>query len=49
MNCLYLLSDTLDFLRDKDMIKGYGYGNKAHPYTQKVYTPDGIRLWGDIK
>ena len=28
MNCLYLLSDTLDFLRDKDMIKGYGYGNK---------------------
>lgn len=48
-NCLYLLSDTLDFLRDKEMVKGYLYGNKAHPYSQKVYTPEGIKSWGDIK
>ena len=47
-NCLYLLSDTLDFLKDKDMAK-VSYGNKAHPYSQKVYTPNGIKQWGDIK
>ena len=47
-NCLYLLSDTLDFLKDKDMAK-ISYGNKAHPYSQKVYTPNGIKQWGDIK
>lgn len=29
MNSLYLLTDTLDFLKDKDMIKGTSYGNKA--------------------
>ena len=29
MNCLYLLTDVLDFLKDKDMIKGGSYGNKA--------------------
>lgn len=29
MNCLYLLTDILDFLKDKDMIKGSSYGNKA--------------------
>lgn len=28
MNCLYLLTDVLDFLKDKDMIKGGSYGNK---------------------
>lgn len=22
---------------------------KAHPYSQHVYTPDGIKMWGDIK
>jgi hypothetical protein len=22
---------------------------KAHPYSQIVYTPDGVRRWGDIK
>lgn len=21
----------------------------AHPYTEKVYTPDGLKVWGDIK
>lgn len=29
MNSLYLLTDTLDFLKDKDMVKGQLYGNKA--------------------
>lgn len=29
MNCTYLLSDTLEFLKDKEMIKGTSYGNKA--------------------
>jgi predicted small metal-binding protein len=41
-NCLYLLCDTLEFLRDKDMAK-LSYGNKAHPYSEKVYTPNGIK------
>ena len=29
MNCLYLLSDTLEFLRDKQLIKASTYGNTA--------------------
>jgi hypothetical protein len=29
MNCTYLLSDTLEFLKDKEMIKGTLYGNKS--------------------
>lgn len=29
MNCVYLLTDQLEFLRDKQMIKEIGYGNKA--------------------
>lgn len=28
-NALYLLADTLEFLRDKEMVKGALYGNKA--------------------
>lgn len=47
-NCLYLLTDVLDFLKDKDMIKGQAYGNKAHPYSEKVYTSEGIKRWSDI-
>lgn len=47
MNCIYLLSDVLDFLKDKDPQKEY-YGNKAHPYSQKVWTPEGMKLWGGI-
>lgn len=47
-NSLYLLTDVLDFLKEKQMMKD-GYGNKAHPYSEKVYTPDGIKRWGDIK
>lgn len=49
MNCLYLLTDVLDFLKDKDMVKGSSYGNKAHPYSEKVYTPSGIKTWGSIQ
>ena len=49
MNCLYLLTDVLDFLKDKDMVKGSSYGNKAHPYSEKVYTPFGVRTWGSIQ
>jgi hypothetical protein len=48
-NCVYLLTDTLEFLRDKQMIKDVGYGNKAHPYSEIVYTPNGIKKWGDIQ
>ena len=29
MNCTYLLTDQLDFLKDRQMIKDTGYGNKA--------------------
>lgn len=29
MNCTYLLTDQLEFLKDKQMIKDIGYGNKA--------------------
>ena len=47
-NSLYLLTDVLDFLKEKQMMKE-GYGNKAHPYSEKVYTPEGIKKWGDIK
>lgn len=49
MNCLYLLTDTLDFLKDKDMVKGGAYGNKAHPYSEKVYTPSGVKTWSSIQ
>ena len=47
-NCLYLLTDVLDFLKEKQLAKD-GFGNKAHPYSEKVYTPEGIKNWGDIK
>lgn len=29
MNCLYLLFDTFSYLRDKDLVKGEGIGNKS--------------------
>lgn len=29
MNCTYLLTDQLEFLKDKQMVKDTGYGNKA--------------------
>ena len=46
MNSLYLLSDTLDFLKDKEMVKGGMYGNKSKgsgnygtvaPYGRRCY------------
>lgn len=49
MNCTYLLADTPEYLKDKDLIKVIGVGNKAHPYSQIVRTPSGVKLWGDIK
>ena len=48
MNCLYLLADTPEYLKDKMIIKEIGYGNRAHPYSEKVYTPEGIKSWGEI-
>ena len=48
-NCTYLLSDTLDFLRDKDVIKVGLYGNKAKGTTAsaptKAYARRCIREW----
>lgn len=49
MNSLYLLTDVLEYLKDRDMVKGNLYGNKAHPYSQEVWTPEGKKLWGDIQ
>ena len=49
MNCLYLLVDNLEFLKDKDMIKGYTFGNKQKGVnaTQPVnnYARTLIRNW----
>ena len=49
MNSTYLLTDVLEILVDKQMMKPGGVGNTAHPYSQIVRTPEGIKLWGDIK
>lgn len=48
-NCTHLLADTPEYLRDKQLITFIGTGNKAHPYSEKVYTPSGIKRWGDIR
>lgn len=49
MNCLYLLADTPEYLRDKDLIKGGGYGNLSKGVTAtKVindYANTLIRNW----
>lgn len=45
---LKYLSDTLDFLKEKDPNQNNNYGNKAHPYSEKIYTPNGIKKWKDI-
>ena len=47
--CLNLLCETPQILRDMDYVKSTGYGNKAHPYSEIVHTPNGIKKWGDIK
>ncbi len=48
-NCVHLLADTPEYLKDQQLITSIGTGNKAHPYSEKVYTPEGIKKWGDIK
>jgi len=48
-NLLYLLMDTPQILRDQELIKQIGYGNKAHPYSEYIYTPRGKKQWGDIQ
>lgn len=49
MNSLYLLTDNLEFLKDKDMIKGYTFGNKQKGTmaTQPInnYARTLIRNW----
>lgn len=49
MNCLYLLTDVLEFLKDKDMVKGQLYGNKAKGTNATVpinaYARTLIRNW----
>lgn len=49
MNSLYLLTDTLEFLKDKEMVKGELYGNKVKgsPSTEpiKKYGRTCIRGW----
>ena len=49
MNSTYLLTDTLEFLKDKDMVKGELYGNKVKgsPSTApiKAYYRKCIRDW----
>ena len=49
MNSLYLLTDTLEFLKDKEMVKGELYGNKikGSPSTEpiKKYGRTCIRGW----
>ena len=49
MNCTYLLTDVLNFLRDKQMIKAVGYGNtsKGTVATASInsYALELIRRW----
>ena len=48
-NCLYLLTDNLDYLKDKDSSKGDNYGNKAKGTIAsapiKTYGRSCIRSW----
>ena len=48
MQCTHLLADTPEYLRDKQMIKYSAFGSNAHPYYERVYTPQGLKSWGDI-
>ena len=49
MNCLYLLADTPEYLRDKDLIKGSPLGNKSKGVNAVAsinnYANDLIRDW----
>ena len=49
LNCTHLLADTPEYLRDKQLVKYSSFGSNAHPYTQLVRTPNGIKQWGDIQ
>lgn len=48
-NCTYLLTDQLEFLRDKQMIKDVGYGNKAKGTNATLavnsYAKNLLRSW----
>lgn len=48
-NCVYLLTETLEFLKDKQLIKDVGYGNKARGTiaTQAInaYARNLLRSW----
>lgn len=44
-----LLAEAPDYLKDRNLVQIGLYGNKAHPYSEKVYTPNGIKLWKDIQ
>ncbi len=48
-NCTYLLTDQLEFLRDKQMIKETGYGNKAKGTNATLainsYARNLLRAW----
>ena len=49
MNCLYLLEDTPEYLKDRDLVKVTGFGNKAKGYTATKnvndYSNQLIRDW----
>lgn len=49
MNCTYLMTDTLNFLKDKQMIKVQGYGNSAKGTVATAainnYALELIRRW----
>lgn len=49
MNCSHLLADTPQYLRDKQIVKYSAFGSNAHPYTEKVYTPTGLKFWKEIQ
>ena len=48
-NCLYLLAETPEYLRDRDLIKGVLYGNKARGFNASLplnnYANQLIRNW----
>ena len=48
-NCTYLLTDVLDFLKDKSLAKGGGYGNTAKGTTAtapvNAYAKNLLRKW----
>lgn len=49
MHCLQLLCDEPEILKEKGISKATTFGNNAHPYDEFVMTPDGSKLWENIK